>query len=78
MTQRVRRRWLSAFLNPNALRVTSLITRLMPSLLALLWPVSMNAAISVPQRSTVAARVRTSGVSESAHQVRNFQRAWPT
>jgi hypothetical protein len=51
--------------------------RLTPSLVALLWPVTMNAAISRHQRSTVTASWRTSGISESAHQVRNFQRRWP-
>jgi len=46
VTQRVRSRWFVALRTPKAARATSLITRLMPSLLALLCPVSMNAAIS--------------------------------
>jgi hypothetical protein len=52
VTQRARNRWLSALRKPNALRATSLITRLIPSFLALPCPVSMNAAISAHPRST--------------------------
>ncbi|KUM92872.1 hypothetical protein AQI88_29720 [Streptomyces cellostaticus] len=73
VTQRVCRRWLAGLWKPWAALATSLITRLMPSLLALLWPVVMNASISDHQRSTVTASWRTSGMSESAHQVLVFQ-----
>lgn len=72
VTRCVRSRWLSALRKPNALRAASLIARLMPSLLALLSPVSMNASTSGYRRSAVTASCLTSGMSEPAHQVRNF------
>lgn len=67
----------SALRKPSALLATGLITLLFPSHLALLCPVSMNAPVSGHHRSTAVASCCTSGVPESARQVRNFQRAWP-
>ena len=63
------RRWLLAVLrNPQAERFTCLRSRLMPSVRALVIPVSMNASIAGHQVSTVLARVFSSSMSAWAHQ----------
>jgi hypothetical protein len=46
---------------PNALRASSLMRRLLPSLAALVMPVRRYALMPCHQRLMVAARVRSSG-----------------
>jgi hypothetical protein len=67
LAQRDRRRWLMGFRKPKALRASSLISRLTPSLAALVMPVRMNASICGHHAWMVLARRCSSGVSVSAH-----------
>lgn len=56
-----RRRWLARFREPKALRASSLISRLLPSLAALVIPVVTYALMPAHHWSTVSASVMSSG-----------------
>jgi hypothetical protein len=59
---------LSVFLNPQARRATSLASRFVPSVFALVIFVFRKARTAGHQVSIVVARVVASGMSASAHQ----------
>ena len=66
---RILRREFSVLRKPQATRLTCLTRRFIPSVRALVMPVSMNAKMAGHHASIVVARRVSSGSSASAHQV---------